>query len=91
MVYYCLAKVMVRRKMSMSEKAWFDTAVIRCPHCGHYYADASWYVIEIGSDIECGTCHKTFNTKRHITDRIMLVLKLDEKGRVQQVEVVEHV
>jgi hypothetical protein len=76
----------------MSErKVWLNEAIIQCPYCGYYYTDASWYVIEIGSDIECGMCHKTFNTKKHVTDRIMLGLKIDEKGRVQRVEVAEHI
>jgi len=74
----------------MSEKAWLDVSVIQCPNCGRYYADASWYVIEIGSDIECGTCHKTFNTKKHATDRIMLSLKIDNEGKVHEAEVTRH-
>jgi len=73
------------------QKAWLDTAIIRCPNCGHYYADASWYVVEIGSDIECGVCHETFNTKKHLADRIMLRLSLDEKGKVKHAEVEKHV
>lgn len=32
-------------------KAWLDVAVLRCPNCGHYYVDASWYVVEMESDI----------------------------------------
>jgi len=68
-------------------KAWLDIAIIQCPHCGHYYADASWYVVEIGADIECGTCHETFNTKKHMVDRIMLSLKIDEEGKVHEAEV----
>ena len=75
----------------MSEsKGWLDLAVIRCPSCGRFYADASWYVVEIGSDIECGACHHTFNTKKHMTDRVMLKLSLDEKGKVKQAEVEKH-
>jgi len=74
----------------MSAKAWFDISVIQCPNCRHYYADASWYVVEIGADIECGVCHTTFNTKKNVTDRIMLNLKLDEEGKVQEAEVERH-
>jgi len=76
----------------MSErKAWLDIAVIRCPHCGHYYAEAAWYVVEIGADIECGTCHENFSTKKHVVDRIMLELSMDEKGRVKQTEIARNV
>jgi len=71
----------------MNGKAWLDISVIRCPNCKRFYADASWYVIEIGSDIECGTCHTTFNTEKNATDRVLLSLKIDEEGKVQEVEV----
>jgi len=74
----------------MSEKAWLDISVIQCPNCGRYYADASWYVIEIGADIECGTCHTTFNTKKGVTDRIMLSLMLDDEGKVHEAKVAKH-
>lgn len=75
----------------MSEKAWLDVSVIQCPNCGHYYADASWYVVEMGSDIECGTCHKTFNTKKDVRDRIMLELSIDEKGITEKAEIARHI
>jgi len=74
----------------MSEKAWLDISVIQCPNCGRYYADASWYVVEIGADIECGTCHTTFNTKKNAIDRIMLRLEIDDKGKVHDAEVARH-
>jgi hypothetical protein len=75
----------------IEREAWLDIAIISCPHCGHLYADASWYVVEIGSDIECGTCHQIFNTKKHVADRIMLELTLDKKGKVKQTQVAKHV
>jgi len=71
----------------LSDKAWLDVSVIKCPNCGRYYADASWYVVEIGADIECGTCHTTFNTKKNATDRIMLSLKIDDEGKAQEAEI----
>jgi len=75
----------------MSErKAWFDISVIKCPNCGRYYAEASWYVAEIGADIECGTCHLTFNTKKNATDRVMLSLRIDGEGKVQETKVARH-
>jgi len=75
----------------MNEKAWLDVAVTRCPNCGRYYADASWYIIEMASDIECGSCHETFNTRAYLTDRVMLRLKVDGTGQVEEVEVAEHI
>jgi len=83
--------VWVEARGFMSAKAWLDVSVIQCPSCRRYYADASWYVVEMGADIECGTCHTTFNTKKNATDRIMLSLRVDEKGKAQGVEVKEHV
>jgi len=75
----------------MSEgKAWLDIALVQCPRCGHYYADVSWYVVEIGADIECGTCHESFNTKKHQVDRIMLELSI-EKGKVTQTKIAGHI
>lgn len=75
----------------MSEqKAWLDIALIQCPKCGRYYADASWYVVEVGADIECGSCRENFNTKGHVKDRIMLELKIDNDGKVAETEVSRH-
>jgi len=74
----------------MSAKAWLDLSVIKCPNCGRYYADASWYVVEIGADIECGTCHATFNTKKSAIDRILLSLKINDEGKAQEAEIARH-
>jgi len=75
----------------MSErKTWLDIALIQCPRCGRYYADASWYVVEMGADIECGSCHENFNTKRQLKDRIMLELKIGNHGKVVDTEVSRH-
>jgi len=75
----------------MSErKAWLDIALIQCPKCGRFYADASWYVVEMGADIECGSCHENFNTKQQLRDRVMLELEIDDNGRVVDAEVSRH-
>lgn len=71
-------------------KAWLDVAVLRCPNCGHYYADASWYVMEMESDIECGRCRKEFNSKKNATDRAILELQTDENGKMQKVRIAKH-
>jgi len=75
----------------MSEKAWLDVSIIRCPNCGRYYVDASWYVVELESDIECGNCHEVFNTKKQLTDRVILEFKINEKGKGLEAKVIEHV
>ena len=66
----------------MSKKVWLDVSVFQCPRCGRYYVDVSWYVVELGSDIECGSCHEVFNTKKRVTDRVMLEFKIDGGGKV---------
>jgi len=75
----------------MDEEAWLDVSAFRCPRCGRYYVDASWYVAELESDIECGSCHEVFNTKKQMTDRLMLKFKIDEEGKVLEAEVTEHI
>lgn len=75
----------------MSERGWLDVSVFLCPRCGRCYVDASWYVVELESDIECGSCHKVFNTKNQVTDRVMLKLKIDTEGKVLEAEAAEHI
>ena len=43
------------------------------------------------SDIECGTCHTTFNAKRQLTDRAILELEIDEKGKILATKIAEHI
>ena len=74
----------------MLEKAWIDLSIIRCPNCGRIYVDASWYVIEMESDIECRECGETFNTKRNAIDRVMLEFKILNGKRAIDVEIIDH-
>ena len=64
------------------KKAFLDVTVSLCPYCGAPYADASWYVTEMGSDVECGTCGQTWNPKTYKRDRILVAFELDESGTV---------
>lgn len=75
----------------MHEKAWLDITVIRCPVCGRYYAEASWYAIELGADVECGECGTEFNSKKHVTDRLMLEFQISKEGKIQETEIVKHI
>lgn len=75
----------------MNERGWLDVSVFRCPRCGRYFVDASWYVFELESDIECGGCHRIFNTKNQVTDRVMLRFKIDAEGKALETEVAEHI
>jgi len=71
--------------------AYLDLAIFKCPNCGGYYVEASWYAIELESDIECGVCHTTFNPKANLTDRIMLEVVVDENGKASSVKIIEHI
>lgn len=71
-------------------KAWLDAAVLRCPNCRHYYVDASWYVVEMESDIECGGCGVEFNSRKNATDRVMLEFQVANDGKVQNVKIGKH-
>ena len=75
----------------MSERAWLDVSVFRCPNCGWFYVDASWYVVELEADIECGRCHQTFNAKKHLTDRVMLEFEIETEGKVAKARVKGHI
>ncbi|HVP40646.1 MAG TPA: hypothetical protein VMS95_01665 [Candidatus Krumholzibacteriaceae bacterium] len=74
----------------MANEAWLDAAVFRCPSCGHFYVDASWYAVTLESDIECGVCHTSFNSRKELTDRALLKFALDKNGTIKEVTVVKH-
>lgn len=70
--------------------AWLDVTVMRCPNCGRYYVEASWYVMEMESDIECGECGKEFNSKRNALDRALLEFQVDENGKIRKVAIAKR-
>jgi hypothetical protein len=74
----------------MSDTAWLDVAIFHCPRCGRCYADAAWYVVELASDTECGACHWVFNAKRGVTDRVMLMMVVDDQGQATTADIVER-
>ncbi len=67
----------------MTEVSYLDITLIRCPNCGKLYSDASWYVVDMESDIECGECGFTFNTSENIVKRFLLKIELDETGTLK--------
>jgi len=71
-------------------KAWLDATLLRCPNCGHYYVDSSWYVMEMESDIQCGHCGKEFNSRKNADDRVMLEFEVDNRGKMSEVKILEH-
>jgi len=70
----------------VSEEAYLDVSVIKCPYCGKIYVDSSWYVIDMESDIECGVCGNIFNTKKNLLDRILLEFRI-ARNKVIDVEI----
>ena len=71
-------------------KAWLDIAVLLCPNCGRRYVDASWYTVEMESDIECGDYRTIFNSKKNATDSVMLEFRIDQNGKMQKVKILDH-
>ena len=68
------------------KKAFLDAAVSICPHCGTPYADASWYSIELGCDVKCGVCGRSWSPKTSTSDRFLLEFLLDANGKVIEVK-----
>jgi hypothetical protein len=56
----------------------------------NYHVDASWYIIELESDIQCGRCQTEFNGKENATDRVLLEFAISEDGKMQNVRMAEH-
>jgi hypothetical protein len=69
---------------------WLDVAVVRCPNCGNMHVDASWFLIELESDIQCGRCQTEFNGKDNTTDRVLLEFTVNEQGKTQGVRIAER-
>ncbi|RLI22143.1 hypothetical protein DRO54_01830 [Candidatus Bathyarchaeota archaeon] len=74
----------------MNEVAWLDVTIMKCPNCGRYYAEASWYAIDMASDIECGECGYTFNSKRSAVDRVLIEFELNHEEKAKNVRINMH-
>ena len=72
------------------DESWLDVSVTKCPYCSTHFVEASWFVVFLESDLECGNCGRSFNAKKYSTDRVLLQFKLDWEGRVETVQVREH-
>ena len=70
----------------MVEYTYLDVSILKCPYCGKIYADSSWYVIDMESDIECGVCGNTFNTRKNLLDRVLIKFGIEE-DKVSSVEI----
>ena len=75
----------------MNDQAFMDISMFRCPYCGKLYADSSWYIVELRSDIECGVCHEEFNPSKMLKDRVILSLNVNGEDKVSEVTILEHV
>jgi len=74
----------------MSEVAWLDVTIMRCPNCGRYYAESSWYAVEMESDIECNECGEVFNSKKQAVDRVLIEFEIDRNEKVADVRINMH-
>lgn len=72
------------------EKVYLDVCIAQCPECKTYYAEASWYAIELECDLQCNKCGKSFSPKRFSTDRVMVEFEVSEEGKVKKVRVAEE-
>lgn len=71
-------------------EAYLDVCIAHCPSCASYYAEASWYALNLESDLECGKCGTSFNAKKHSTDRALIRFKLSEEGKIKALELAER-
>jgi hypothetical protein len=71
--------------MQQEKKAFLDISISICPHCETPYADASWYIIEINTEVECGKCRKTWSPRKYKVDRVLLEFQLDNKGKIKDI------
>jgi hypothetical protein len=62
--------------VTMNHNAFLDVTIMSCPNCGKYYADASWYVLDMSSDTECGVCGHIFNTLDNAVDRVLVEFRI---------------
>ena len=56
----------------MGEDVYLDVTIVRCPRCGKLYADASWYVIDMESELGCSVCGKSFSTRNNVVERVLI-------------------
>lgn len=73
----------------MTENVWLDVSLIRCPYCGKLYVDASWYILDMESDIECTNCGHVFNSKKNLIDRVLLKFIVQDK-MITDISIVKH-
>jgi len=66
-------------------ETYLDVCITRCPSCKTYYAEASWYALELSQNLECGKCGNSFSAEQNSKDRFLLKFFLDEEGKVKSV------
>ena len=74
----------------MTEPTWMDVTIIQCPKCKRYYAEVSWYVMEMESDIQCADCGTEFNSRKYAKDRAIIEFEIDSKEQMQTVKLCKH-
>lgn len=68
------------------KKAYIDLTICKCPNCGNFFIEPSWFVFELEQDFECGVCKQIFNTKKTVIKKFLFEFELDNKGNIKRVE-----
>jgi|Deesub1362B_J571_1020462.scaffolds.fasta_scaffold00005_365 transcription elongation factor Elf1 len=68
------------------EHAYLDASILKCPYCGKLYVDASWYTLDMESDLECGVCGGSFNSHRNLIKRVLLKFSIYDEDLEVEVE-----
>lgn len=69
-------------KSDILKETSLDITVCKCPECGNFFAEPSWFVHELEQDFECGVCKTIFNTKKAAVSMSLIEFKLDSKGNI---------
>jgi len=68
------------------KETYLDVAICKCPSCGNFIVEPSWFVVDLKQDFECGVCKKVFNTYENLVRKVLLKLIVDERGRIFKIE-----
>jgi len=68
-------------------ESFLEMVVGKCPRCGNFIIEPAWFAIDLEQDIECAVCRKTFNMKKHMTDKVMFVFSISPSGKIDRVNI----
>ena len=68
-------------------KGYLEICVIKCPKCGNYLVEPSWFV-EVSANITCSCVEEIAINKKRIKDKKMLEIEI-ENGKIKSVQIIE--